>query len=370
MNRLKYKTVLFILFSLIPSICFSGIRIKELVRVHGMVKKPLTGYGLVVGLNGSGDSKRTRFTIQSVTNMLQRFGINVPAERMRLRNVAAVMVTTTMPGFLTAGDRLSVSVSSIGDAKSLEGGMLLMTPLVTETGEVYAIAQGPVSVGGFSVQTTGGGGLRQNYTLVGRIPQGAVVKKTIGKNFSFGDTLYLSLNESDFTTAQRIVEAINTTFNDSLAFHKNPRTIGVRVPAAYRVAGAQHKFIAEMEQVEIEPDRKARVVINERTGTVVVGGNVQLLPAAVSHGNLSVEIQSQPIVSQPPPFSQGETVVVPNTQAKAYMDEGRMTPINTSATVQEVARALNELGLNPRDIIAVMQALKQAGSLQAELVIM
>ncbi|MFZ0391803.1 MAG: flagellar basal body P-ring protein FlgI [Calditrichia bacterium] len=360
--------IIIILF--IPALLFGGVRIKEIARVKGVSRKPLTGYGLVVGLKGSGDSRRTQFTVQSVTNMLQRFGINVPASQMRLRNVAAVMVTAEAPSFLLAGDRITVSVSSIGDAKSLEGGMLLMTPLVDGSGDFFGMAQGPLAVGGFAVETTGGGGLQQNHTLVGRVPDGGVLEKDLGETFSFGDTLFLSLDKSDFTTARRMQEAINQHFNETLAYQKNPRTLRVLVPAAYSATNTQNNFIAELEQIEVEPDVNARVVINERTGTVVVGGKVQLLPAAVAHGNLSIEIQSEPIVSQPAPFSQGQTVVVPNTQATAYTDDGKMTVLSSSATVQEVTQALNTLGLTPRDLIAVLQALKEAGSLQAELVIM
>lgn len=363
-----FEILIFII--IIPVVAFGGIRVKELARIQGVDKQPLTGYGLVVGLNGTGDSRRSKFTTQSVVNMLQRFGINVPAHQMKVRNVAAVMVTAEAPKFLMGGDRLTVTVSSLGDAKSLEGGMLLMTPLVDQNGKLFALAQGPVSVGGFSVETTGGGGVRQNHTLVGRIPDGAVLQTDLGVRFSFGDTLYLSLKESDFTTAQRIIEAINSQFADSICFDKNPRTIGVKIPPAYRKTGQENKFISELEQIEVDPDVKARVVINERTGTVVVGGKVRLLPAAVAHGNLSVEIESQPMVSQPAPFSQGQTVVLPNTQATVYTEPGKIATITQTATVQEVAQALNSLGLTPRDIIAVLQALKEAGSLQAELVIM
>jgi flagellar P-ring protein precursor FlgI len=367
--RQKLAVTILILFTL-TQICLGGIRIKELARVRGKGKNQLVGYGLIVGLNGTGDSRRTKFTTQSVVNMLQRFGINVPSEQMRLKNVAAAMVTAEAPDFLNVNDRLSVTVSSLGDAKSLEGGMLLMTPLVDQAGDLFAMAQGPVSVGGFSVETTGGGGVRQNHTLVGRIPDGAVMQKSMGTDFQFPDTLDLSLKDADYTTAQRMVDAINKNFNDTLAFQKNPRTLGVKIPDAYRATAQQTKFISELEQIEIDPDVSARVVINERTGTIVVGGNVKLLPAAVAHGNLSVEIKSEPIVSQPPPFSKGQTAVVPNTQATVYTDQGNMHTIESTATVQEVAQALNDMGLTPRDIIALMQALKEAGSLQAELVIM
>ena len=370
MGKKSLITGWLLILLILPGLIFPAVRIKELARIRGVSRKPLVGYGLVVGLNGTGDTRRTRFTTQSVVNMLQRFGIKVPTEKVKLRNVAAVMVTADAPTFLTAGDRLTVTVSSIGDAKSLEGGLLLMTPLTDQNGELYAMAQGPLAVGGFSVQTTGGGGLRQNHTLVGRVPDGAVLQKSLGEDFQFGDTLYLSLKEADFTTAERIVEAVNQTFNDTLAVVKNPRTIAVKIPPAYARTGQQNKFISELEQVQVQPDVVARVVVNERTGTVVVGGNVTLLPAAVAHGNLSVEIESKPIVSQPAPFSSGQTVVVPNTQATIYNEEGQLMTIAESATVQDVAQALNALGLTPRDIIAVLQALKEAGSLQAELIIM
>ncbi|GAB4373638.1 MAG: flagellar basal body P-ring protein FlgI [Calditrichia bacterium] len=365
-----FLTSLLILSMMFPPSGFAGVRVKELARIQGVAKKPLVGYGLVVGLNGTGDSRRSRFTTQSVVNMLQRFGINVPAEQMKIRNVAAVMVTAEAPTFLSVGDRLTVTVSSLGDAKSLENGLLLMTPLVDQEGNHYAMAQGPVSVGGFSVETTGGGGVRQNHTLVGRIPDGAVLQQNMGEEFTFPDTLVLSLKESDFTTAQRLVEQINTTFEQTIAYQQNPRTIAVAIPADFRNSALHGKFIAELEQIEVEPDVPARVVINERTGTIVVGGNVRLLPAAIAHGNLSVEIESEPIVSQPAPFSRGQTVVLPNTQATVYTEPGKMATFTATATVQDVAQALNSLGLSPRDIIAVLQALREAGSLQAELTIM
>lgn len=370
MNRMKWIFFTVIICSLFYYSVPAKVRIKELARVHGISKMPLTGYGLVVGLSGTGDSKRATFTTQSVVNMLQRFGINVPSSQMKIRNVAAVMITTEAPTFLAVGDRLDVTISSIGDAKSLEGGILLMSPIVDQKGELYGMAQGPVSVGGFSVETTGGGGVRQNHTLVGRIPNGLVLQRKMGNSFTFPDTLLLSLKENDFSTSQRIVETINTQFNDSIAVPRNPRTIGIAIPTAYRTTGEQNKFISELEQLEVEPDVAARVVINERTGTIVVGGNVRLLPAAIAHGNLSVEIESKPIVSQPAPFSKGQTVVLPNTQANVYTGEGKMATIKAAATVQEIAQALNTLGLSPRDVIAVMQALKEAGSLQGELVIM
>lgn len=358
-----------ILFVLVES-AIGQVRVKDLVRLQGIDYEQLIGYGLVVGLNGTGDSKRTEFTTQSVVNMLQRFGINVPRERMKLRNVAAVMVTAEMATFTRKGDRLSVTVSSLGDAKSLEGGVLLLTPLINSAKEVVAMAQGPLSVGGFSVQTTGGGGVRQNHTLVGRIPDGAIVQNVRESEFQLGDTLYFSLKEKDLTTQQRIIRDINKKFGEGTARAVNPFTFRVAVPAEYEENNSPYGFLSEMEQLTVTPDVDARVVINERTGTVVVGGNVKVLPAAIAHGNLSVEIRSEPIVSQPAPFSQGQTVVVPNTNATVYQDEGKVVAIGNATTVQDVAQALNTLGLMPRDIIAVMQALKEAGALQADLIIM
>ncbi len=346
------------------------VRIKDLTTVQGLEIRQYVGYGLVTGLNGTGDSRRTKFTTQSVVNMLQRFGINVSNKQIQLRNVAAVMVTAEVPAFARAGDRVTVTISSIGDAKSLEGGVLLMTPLVDEAGNLVAMAQGPITVGGFSIQTTGGGGVRQNHTLVGKIPGGAVLKVDMGGHFTMGDTVALSLKEKDVVTAQRIVAAINQRFSDSTAVQDGPYSIKIRIPQEFRSPTEKFAFLSEVQQLEVEPDVPARVVINERTGTVVIGGNVRLLPASVAHGNLSVEIKSNPIVSQPPPFSQGQTVVVPNTQATVYQDTGKLVSLTAAATVQEVTQALNSLGVMPRDIIAILQALKEAGALQAEIIVM
>ena len=367
MNRGLWSVLLIsILFQWLPG----QVRIKDLTTVQGLDIRQYVGYGLVTGLNGTGDSRRTKFTTQSVINMLQRFGINVSNKQIQLRNVAAVMVTAEVPAFAQAGDRVSVTISSIGDAKSLEGGVLLLTPLVDESGNLVAMAQGPITVGGFSIQTTGGGGVRQNHTLVGKIPGGAVLKVDMGGRFHMGDTLTLSLKEKDVVTAQRIVAAINQRFTDSTAVQTGPYAIQIHIPREFQSSTEKFAFLSEIQQLEVEPDVPARVVINERTGTVVIGGNVRLLPASVAHGNLSVEIKSNPIVSQPPPFSQGQTVVVPNTQATVYQDTGKLVSLTAAATVQEVTQALNSLGVMPRDIIAILQALKEAGALQAEIIVM
>ncbi len=348
----------------------AGVRLKDLSHIQGIKYQQLIGYGLVVGLNGTGDSKRSQFTVQSVVNMLQKFGVTVPQDKIKVNNVAAVIVTAELPAFAREGDRLTVTVSSLGDAKSLEGGILLLTPLANPAGEVMALTQGPLSVGGFAVQTSGGGGVRQNHPLVGRIPDGAQIQKSLQTDYQLGNTLSYSLNSSDLTTTQRAVQAINRRFGAGTAQMESPHTFKIHIPDKLTDNNMKYAFLSELEQIEIQPDVVARVVINERTGTIVIGGNVSVLPAAIAHGNLSVEISSEPIVSQPAPFSKGQTVVVPNTSATVYQEKGNVVTIGNATTVQEVAQALNVMGLVPRDIVAVMQALKEAGALQAELVIM
>ena len=370
MAKLAYILRWALLVGLVGSQVLSGqVRLKEIARLQGMEYRQLIGYGLVIGLNGTGDTKRSEFTMQSVVNMLQRFGITVPRNKVKSRNIAAVMVTGEVPVFARKGDRIDITISSIGDAKSLEGGVLLLTPLSVEDGTVVAMAQGPLTVGGFSVETTGGGGVRQNHTLVGRIPQGASMQSDLEGEFRISDVLYYSLKDKDISTTQRVVEVINQQYGANTAHPVNPYTIEVQVPESYR-SGNTYQFLAELEQLRVTPDVVARVVINERTGTIVIGGNVTVAPAAIAHGNLSVEIRSEPIVSQPAPFSQGQTTVVPNTNATVYQDEGQVVTISNAVTVQEVAQALNSIGLMPRDIIAVLQALKTVGALRAELVIM
>ncbi len=349
---------------------YAQIRLKDMVRLQGIERYQLIGYGLVIGLNGTGDSKRSQFTTQSIVNMLQKFGVTVPVESVKPRNVAAVMLTAEVPSYAKRGDMIDITVSSIGDAKTLEGGVLLMTPLSMADGTVLAMAQGPITVGGFSIETTGGGGVRQNHTLVGRIPQGAMLQADLGGEFPNSAVLNFSMIEKDLTTTQRVVEAINRSFGEAIAMPTNPYAIEVQVPQQFQRPGGNIAFLAQLEQITVTPDVAAKVVINERTGTIVIGGSVSILPVAISHGNLSVEIRSEPIVSQPAPFSQGQTTVVPNTSASVYQDNGKVVTLENVTTVQEVAQALNSIGIMPRDIIAVLQALKVAGALKAEIVVM
>lgn len=346
-------------------------RIKDIAYIKGSGGYQVIGYGLVVGLNGTGDSRRASFTIQSVVSMLRRFGITVTDENLRTRNVAAVMVTATIPSFAKEGTTIDVIVSSIGDATSLHGGSLLMTPLVGQDGLVYAVAQGPLSVGGFDVRTATGTEYRRNITTTGRIPNGAIVERAVSARFfKSNHKIEIVLRQPDFTTAKRIADAVNLKFNSNIAFAVDASEVVVNVPDEFKSDDKIVDFISQIETIEIKPDAIAKVVINERTGTIVVGENVTISPVAISHGAIHIEIQAVPIISQPAPFSRGQTVVTQLTTINVYQDSTIVTAIEGAATVQDIARALNALKVLPRDIIAIFQALKEAGALKAELIIM
>ena len=367
--RLKVSSlVCLVSFVLVSELSFSATRIKDIAYVNGVHGQQLIGYGLVVGLNGSGDTQRSTFTLQSVTSMLKRFGITVPQADLRLRNVAAVMVTGTVPSFAREGGVIDVIASSMGDATSLQGGTLLMTPLSAADGVVYASAQGPLSVGGISVRA-GGSELRRNHTAAARVPGGAILEKAINTPFSSDSTLSIVLMQADFTTALHVAEAVNTKFGAKIAQAIDGATIQIAVPQQFRTAGGMVEFISTIETLEAVPDVAAKVVINERTGTIVIGGNVNILPVAISHGGLNIEIQSTPIISQPNAFSQGQTIVTQLMTIAAAEDTTAVVPIEGAATVQDVAKALNSLKVSPRDIIAIFQALKEAGALKAALTI-
>jgi len=346
----------------------ASTRIKDIAYVQGIKGEQLIGYGLVVGLNGTGDTQRSTFTLQSVSSMLKRFGVTVPQTDLRTRNVAAVMVTATVPPFAKEGGSFDVIVSSMGDATGLQGGTLLMTPLSGLDGSVYASAQGPMSVGGMNV-SAGGSEVRRNHTAAGRIPGGALLEKSVVTSFAKQWNISIVLFQSDFTTANRIAEAINTKFSDTSAVATDGSTISVVVPDSFRTDGKLVEFISLVELLEINPDVAAKVVINERTGTVVVGENVSILPVAISHGGLNIEIQQVPVISQPPAFSSGKTVSTQMTTISAGLDSASVVALNGAATVQDIAKSLNALKVSPRDIIAIFQALKEAGALKADLVI-
>jgi flagellar P-ring protein FlgI len=353
---------------LLFSIAGAATRVKDIAYVQGVRSVQLIGYGLVVGLNGTGDTQRSTFTLQSVTSMLKRFGITVPQNDLRLRNVGAVMVTATVPGFVKEGGVTDVTVSSMGDATSLQGGTLLMTPLSGIDGTVYAMAQGALSVGGMSVRSNGNE-VRRNHTAAGRIPGGAVLEKSITTGFRHDSTIAVVLTQADFTTASRVAEAVNAKLASRLATAMDGSSVTVTIPPEYRGEGKLVDFISVVELLEITPDVVARVILNERTGTIVVGGNVSLLPVAISHGGLNIEIESVPMISQPNAFSQGQTVTTQLTKVAAGEDSSTVVALDGAATVQDVARALNSLKVAPRDIIAIFQSLKEAGALKAELVI-
>lgn len=349
----------------------AAVRIKDIADIKDLQKTQLVGYSLVVGLDGTGDGRRSLFTQQSIRNMMQRFGISIDSDRMNTKNVAAVMVTADMSPFAKKGGRVDVVVSSMGDASSLEGGTLLMTPLEGKDGIVYAYAQGNLSIGGTNIETPGMERFRKNYTLVGRVPNGAIVEQEPGISLGQNNKLELLLREPDFTTAVNVADAVDQTFGQTLALPLDASTISVDIPTEYRQPGQLVRMIAQLEIAEVEPDQVARVVINERTGTIVIGGNVRLSQAAVSQGNLTVKVSAVPVVSQPGPFSQGQTVVVPQTMTEISEPESaNITVLPAAVSVTELANALNDLKVSPRDIISIFQALKQAGSLQAELVIM
>ncbi|MBU1699620.1 MAG: flagellar basal body P-ring protein FlgI [Candidatus Eisenbacteria bacterium] len=346
-----------------------GVRIKDLARIEGVRNNQLTGYGLVMGLDGTGDRSGTGFTIQSLANVLEGMGITISKDDMSVRNVAAVMVTATLPPFFREGGELDVTISSIGDASSLMGGILLQTPLLAADGLVYAVAQGAVTLGGYGAGAPSGSQVLSNHLTVGRIPNGAIVEKTVPVILSSGDSLKILLHRPDFSTARRLVEAINSSLGDAngdLANAEDAGTVISRIPSGQ---SAVH-FVAELENLRVIPGVSARVVINERTGTIVAGAGVTLQPVAISQGNLNIEVRNQPYVSQPGAFSGGETTVVSESDISVGNEISAFTVLGGAATLGELARALNAMGLSSRDVISIFQALKAAGALQAELVVL
>ena len=342
-------------------------RLKDIVTLEGTSPAPLMGYGLVIGLNKTGDKRQTIFSTQSLANMLARLGVVVPADQMKVENIAAVLVTAELSPFQRTGARLDVLASSIGDARSLQGGTLVPTPLRGPNGEVVALAQGPLSIGGFG---GGGGGasVQVNHLTVGRIPGGAIVQTAPAAAATSVERLTFALREPDFVTATRVATAINTLLGGTPAKAVDPGSVVLDVPEPLRASVPA--LMAQLETLPIQTDVVARVVINERTGTVVVGGNVQLGTAAVAHGNLSVRITTRYEVSQPNPLAAGDTVVVPNQQVEVREGTAKLVTMAEGTTLDAVASALNALGASPRDIIAIMQALKAAGALRAEIVIL
>ncbi len=365
---MKVKIAILLLFLL--SLQAFPQRLKDVAYFRGVQSEQLIGYGLVVGLAGSGDSYRSTFTVQSVASMLKRFGITVPDVNLRTRNVGAVMITASVNNYLKIGSEFDVTVSSMGDATSLMGGTLLMSPLSGKDGTVYGISQGPVSVGGYDINTASGGRVSKNHALTGRIPSGGTMQQELPNSMvQSSSDISILLRRPDFTSANNITQAINQKYNDSLAMAVDASEVRVRIPADKQ--NNLTAFLADIESISVITDAIAKVVLNERTGTVVAGSNVRILPVTISHGNLRISIHSNPQVSQPEAFSQGKTVLFNNLVPQVEVEDSTSAiSIKGASNVQEVAAALNSLRVSPRDIIAIFQALKEAGALVAELVIM
>jgi flagellar P-ring protein precursor FlgI len=350
--------------ALVPGLAAGEVRVKDVARVQGVRDNSLYGYGLVVGLNGTGDkAKSSPFTPQAVANMLQRLGVAVPAASLDAKNVAAVMVTAKLPPFARPGLALDVTVSSLGDATTLQGGMLLLTPLRGPDGRVYALAQGPLSVGGFASSGQGGDTVQKNHPTVGRVPGGALVEREAPVALE-GGRLTLALLQPDFTTAVRLSAAVNGVAPGA-ARALDPGTVAVTVP--HTDPAGFMEFVAAIEAARLEVDAPARVVINERTGTVIMGSHLRIATVAVSHGGLSIQIREEKQVSQPAPLSRGTTVVVPKSEVTVSEEKRQLAVVREGASIGDVVQALNALGVTPRDLIAILQAMRQAGALLADL---
>jgi flagellar P-ring protein precursor FlgI len=345
------------------------VRIKDIAAFEGVRDNMLVGYGLVVGLNGTGDNfSNSAFTEQSMIGMLERLGVNVRDKSFKPKNVAAVLVTATLPPFSRHGGRIDITVSAIGDAKSLEGGMLLVTPLMGADGEVYAVGQGPVAITGFSAEGDAAK-VTRGVPTAGRIANGALVEREIAFDLDQMASLRVTLHNPDFTTASRIAQAINQRLGGPAARALDPATVEMQVPGSYQ--GDVARLLTDVEQLAIVPDQPSVVVVDERTGTIVMGENVRISTVAISQGNLTIRVTETPQVSQPEPFSEtGTTAVVPRTTIDIDENGRQIGILSGSASLRDVVEGLNALGVTPRDMIAILQAIKAAGALQAEIQIM
>jgi flagellar P-ring protein precursor FlgI len=368
------KTFLAALLAVSMAVCVpvqagATSRIKDLANIEGVRQNQLIGYGLVVGLNGTGDTlNNIPFTKQSLQAMLERLGVNVRGQTLRTGNVAAVMVTANLPAFATQGTRMDITVSSLGDAKSLQGGMLLVTPLLGADGNVYAVGQGSVAIGGFQAEGEAAKIVR-GVPTVGRISNGALIEREIEFNLNRQSQLRMALRNPDFTTAKRIAAAINDYIGVPTAEPLDPSTIGITVPQQYR--GNVVSLLTEVEQLQVEPDLAAKIVIDERSGIIVMGNDVRVSTVAVAQGNLTVTITETPQVSQPTPFSRGgTTTVVPRTRIGVQEDGKKLALVHNGVSLQQLVDGLNALGIGPRDLIAILQAIKAAGAIQADIEVM
>ena len=341
-------------------------RIKDMTSIAGIRSNQLIGFGLVVGLDGTGD--KAVFTIQSLTTMLNQLGITLPpGVTPKSKNIAAVSLHATLPAFAKPGQKIDVTVSSIGESKSLRGGSLLMSPLKGADGKVYAIAQGNVVVGGLGVAGQDGSSITINVPSVGRIPDGASVERIVNTSFTSGGSIILNLHRSDFTTAHRVVEVINKALGEGVATALDGTSIKVIAP---RDPSQRVSFVSVLENMQVSPaESVAKIIVNSRTGTIVIGKNVRVTPAAVTHGNLTVTITANPVVSQPAPLSSGETVVVPASEVVVESENNRMFLFEPGTSLNDVVRAINQVGAAPGDLVAILEALKAAGALRATLLV-
>ena len=383
-GRFKFFFIIILIWTLgFPGVAFSA-RVKDIASIQGVRPNQLFGYGLVVGLDGSGDNSGKGFTTQSLVNLLERMGIHVNPQDVKAKNVAAVMVNATLPPFARIGKKIDVTLSSIGDADSLQGGTLLLTPLKGVDGDIYALAQGAISVGGFNASGDAGGGVTKNHPTVARITGGATVEREIPLSLADKKDLTLILDDPDFMTAVRVARVINTEFGEELTKPVDSGTIQIEVPTAYKDNIVQ--MMAQIGNLQVQPDMVAKVIVNEKTGTVVIGEHVKITSVAIAHGNLSIQIKENKNVSQPLPFSPegrgmgpiqtdegvvvapgGSTVVTPDTDVTVSEENKRLMLVPEGRTIGELVRALNALGVTPRDLIVILQAIKSAGALQAEL---
>lgn len=365
--KLRFN-ILFFLTIIILGIPFlsNAVKIKDLTYIEGQRGNKLIGYGMIVGLNGTGDKQGTKFTIQSLASMLKRSGILVSPDEIKVKNVAAVIVTAELPPFPRGGVKIDVLVSSIGDATSLQGGTLLLTPLKGADGNIYAVAQGAISIGGFSASGKGGDQVQKNHLNAGKIPEGATIEREIPNDFINKDNITLSTRNSDFTTALRIADSINKYLGEQNAVPLDGVNVKVNIPQNYK--GDMVRFVSLLENLDIEPDSVAKVIIDERTGTIIMGENVKISSVAISHGNLTIEVKTQHNISQPAPFSKkGETVVVPETETSISEEKGNLIFLEGGVSIKELVRALNSIGVSTRDLIVIFQGIKAAGALHAEL---
>lgn len=385
-GRFRFLFLIVVIFNIFFTSAVFGARIKDIASIKGIRPNQLFGYGLVIGLAGTGDKAGTDFTVQGLVNMLEKMGIRVSAQDVKVKNVAAVMVNATLPPFARIGKKIDVIVSSIGDAESLQGGTLLLTPLKGVDGKIYALAQGPISVGGFMIGGAAGGGVTKNHPTVGRISGGATVEREIPLSLKDRAELTIILNNPDFTTAIRVANSINSEMGENIAKAIDSGTLTIKIPDSF--PDSVVPLLARVENLEVIPDSLAKVIVNERTGTIVIGENVRVSTVAVAHGNLSIQIKETKEVSQPLPFAPrppaqgaaptqmeggvvvapgGATVVTPESDVTVEEEKNRLLLVPEGRTIGDLVRALNAIGVTPRDLITILQSMKAAGALQGEL---